>query len=537
MKTNAFTLVSILLILQVLVTGNTVGAEDKTSPPPGLKAAGPTGGRTSELDRILEDHRLWVASKGVEGNRAILTDFPLNNMDLREARLSGADLSGVVAYNADLSGADLSEANLTRADLREANLTRANLYGADLQNAILSRAKLNGAILTAAKLQRAQLNQAELNDAFLIRADLEEADLTEAHLEECNLYMANLKRAALNAAILIEADLTASDLTYAQLEKADLTRAKLQKPAEYLEMETMSLTDLSHALLNDAVMVETNMSGIIARDAKFKGTDLTRANLSESTLSSANFHNAILLEARFVDAVMNDVILLDCTVDGASLVHADLTGSTFEPKTVENVLFTGVVGLSTLKFTQITPIVSLRNSAREAGLRTEERALTAALRKYRLDEATISERVFEYVFFDFFTDSGENPWKSLLILSLLFLVFSVVYMVALVKQSGDGIFKVWQPTRVRQDLGSDEPEKIEFNRMVDLKTAFYFSLISAFGIGWRELNVGNWIARMQRREYSLMGTGWVRTVAGIQSLLSVYLLALWALTYFSRPFG
>ena len=65
---------------------------------------------------------------------------------------------------------------------------------------------------------------------------------------------------------------------------------------------------------------------------------------------------------------------------------------------------------------------------------------------------------------------------------------------------------------------------------------FYFSLLSAFSLGWRELNVGNWITRIQKREYTLRATGWVRTVAGLQSLLSVYLLALWVLTYFGRPF-
>ena len=54
--------------------------------------------------------------------------------------------------------------------------------------------------------------------------------------------------------------------------------------------------------------------------------------------------------------------------------------------------------------------------------------------------------------------------------------------------------------------------------------------ISAFSLGWRELNVGTWITRMQPREYMLRATGWVRTVSGIQSLLSVYLLALWVLT-------
>jgi hypothetical protein len=68
------------------------------------------------------------------------------------------------------------------------------------------------------------------------------------------------------------------------------------------------------------------------------------------------------------------------------------------------------------------------------------------------------------------------------------------------------------------------------------RTSLYFSLLSAFHLGWREFNVGTWIARVQSREYTLRATGWVRTVSGIQSLLSVYLLAVWVLTYFGRPF-
>ena len=52
----------------------------------------------------------------------------------------------------------------------------------------------------------------------------------------------------------------------------------------------------------------------------------------------------------------------------------------------------------------------------------------------------------------------------------------------------------------------------------------------------KRFNVGSWIARVQAHEYTLRATGWVRVVAGLQSLLSVYLLALWALTYFGRPF-
>ena len=64
----------------------------------------------------------------------------------------------------------------------------------------------------------------------------------------------------------------------------------------------------------------------------------------------------------------------------------------------------------------------------------------------------------------------------------------------------------------------------------------YFSMLSAFHIGWRDLNVGTWITRIQPTEFALRGRGWVRIASGLQSLMSVYLVAMWVLTYFGRPF-
>ena len=61
--------------------------------------------RQEDLNKILESHKLWLDTGGVEGARA----------NLSEANLSGAYLSG----------ANLSEANLSEADLSEANLSRA----------------------------------------------------------------------------------------------------------------------------------------------------------------------------------------------------------------------------------------------------------------------------------------------------------------------------------------------------------------------------------------------------------------------------
>ena len=61
----------------------------------------------AKLDKILEDHKLWLKTNGEKGKRA----------DLRFANLSYADLS-----SADLRFADLRFANLSYADLSSADL-------------------------------------------------------------------------------------------------------------------------------------------------------------------------------------------------------------------------------------------------------------------------------------------------------------------------------------------------------------------------------------------------------------------------------
>jgi hypothetical protein len=150
-----------------------------------------------------------------------------------------------------------------------------------------------------------------------------------------------------------------------------------------------------------------------------------------------------------------------------------------------------------------------------------------------------------------------NPGRPLEIMGLGLFLFTLPYLLALRScNRGTGIWLVLPPDRIIGGGSIVRPfnltgrtpfRPLPPGRWPRLKArlrrglrrvrlAFYFSLLSAFNLGWRELNVGSWISRLQKREYVLRATGWVRTVAGLQSLLSVYLLALWVLTYFGRPF-
>ena len=89
---------------------------------------------------------------------------------------------------------------------------------------------------------------------------------------------------------------------------------------------------------------------------------------------------------------------------------------------------------------------------------------------------------------------------------------------------------------VRLYIEEKTAKKAKFMSWKTLNTAMYFSLITSTHLGWRDINLGSWISRLQGEHYTFNATGWLRTVSGIQSLLCIYLIAIWALTQFSLFF-
>ena len=90
-----------------------------------------------ELDKILDNHKLWLSSGGEKGERANLRSANLSDANLSYADLSDADLRSANLSSADLHNANLSDANLSYADLRYADLRDADLRSANLSDANL----------------------------------------------------------------------------------------------------------------------------------------------------------------------------------------------------------------------------------------------------------------------------------------------------------------------------------------------------------------------------------------------------------------
>ena len=387
-------------------------------------------------------------------------------------------------------------------EMRRANLCRADLSRADLQGVNLSYANLQGADLSRADLQGANLSRADLQGANLGSTNLEEADLRGAHLQEAYLTGANLQKA---------------DLFIAKLQKANLSGAQLQK---------------------------SNLTGASLQEA-----DLFLAKLQEANLTNVNLQEA-------------------------ELRGALLQGAVYEPKPGMLPNFWNMTepgnGLETLLFHQTSAgLTALREGFKKGGMRTQERQLTYAIehtkqlqawnpwwyapkvedeRPWPEQLAGKSESLFSYILFELPSHYGMAPGRALWGLLSFIPGFALLYWLALQHASRrSGLWMIVPADRLTRGRGQKRVVRIrpqtaktwreglrgEFRLF---RTSLYFSLLSAFHVGWREFNVGTWITRMQPREYTLRATGWVRTVSGIQSLLSVYLLALWVLTYFGRPF-
>jgi hypothetical protein len=365
------------------------------------------------------------------------------------------------------------------------------------------------------------LTEADLSNAFLERANLSEADLRQADLNTAYLFGANLRRADLNGANLSGASLNNADLNRANLSLANLSGAELSVAA--LTEANLRLADLSGAVLEgadlfDADLRDTNLSG-----ANLRGANLSGANLGQVNLTGADLRQANLAHARIDPRYETDLPNFEYwqSVEHLSQVIIPNNAATLG------------------KFQR------LREDFRVSGLRTEERGVTAALARAqtRAPEMNPLERVFRVVAFDATSEYGNSPGRPLGILFFVGLLFALPYTFSLTRSPrGRGaIWRVWNEDRLLDLSGEKDRKKREqlsglaFRKALAL--GIYFSLLSAFHFGWRDLNVGSWITRIQPREYALRASGWVRALSGIQSLLSVYLVALATLAYFGRPFG
>jgi Pentapeptide repeats (8 copies) len=317
--------------------------------------------------------------------------------------------------------------------------------------------------------------------------------------------------------------------------------------------------DPRRANLCDANLRDAGLIGAYLGDANLDGANLRGAYLGDAILRGANLGDAILDHANLFSANLGGANLRGTLLIQANLVNTYLD---FDSDTLPKIS-PGIASAQNLQLVRFhdetAALVKLRKEFKDLGLRTQENQLTYAIRRTELERKrrnsgdfvhTRTERIFNTVLFAWTCQYGMSPGHSLLLVTRCAVFFTIFYVLAQYFPGLGGIWVVWdeqRPDKMQQNEPSQrlvgfpyEPAARPRGRSRSLLSvvtlAAYFSLLSALRIGWSGLNFGTWITRMQLREYSLHATGWIRFASGLQSLISVYLVALAILTYFGNPF-
>ena len=380
-----------------------------------------------------------------------------------------------------------------------------------------------------------------------IRADLTNADLTSADLKAVNL----------SEAVMSGVNLTKADLSGTFLNNANLSGAQF--------FETTFFGVAENVNLNNASIWRTKISGILKKanlsNAKIIAADLKSAVLTEVDLSGAYISDSNFTNAYLAKANLSKAIVLDGDWTDANLRLTDVRGLRFEPsKNPDTRAVSGAINLEFMTYANSPDAVTLlRNSLRESGFDDAQRKITYALKnrqnELRRENGGVFKLLYYYlnlVFFDWTVRYGMQPERALIIMIYLWLIFAVIYDLFIHFPGRSGIFLV--KNRVRKSLSLTSAirlhprvipptkNKLKYVWLCFLsewrvfRISLFFSATSALHLGYGGLDFGEWLRMLTKREYQLKPKHWSRSISGLQSLTSLYLLALWVLTEFGNPF-
>ncbi len=395
-----------------------------------------------------------------------------------------------------------------------------------------------------------QGHQLDLRGASLARVDMSGWPLILAIMDSANLEGANLTGAVLIKARLMGANLKLARLDGAWLDGADLRKANLQgAQAREAHFSTADLTDANLSRLKRSVKLSYTINWPTVTPDTWTAETPLHDSLTATLLNGADFSSARARGAQFTGAVLA----------GSSFLLTDLEDAFFDPDSLPTAsALAEAQGLRTLRYYgNPAALVRCATEFADNGFRHQEREIICALQRH---EAGFIKRVF----FDWTCEYGSNLGRPLLLVLWLWVISVCCYYVSLFGEHASGI-------RLIEPIGNRDSRKRDWKKFLDEKQenyvfelrcsneslvghwpnprlvrlplcvrlvwwASFFSTISAFNIGFRDINFGRWLRLLTRREFDLRPYGWVRVISGLQALISVYLVALWILSFAGTPF-
>ncbi|MDX2130312.1 MAG: pentapeptide repeat-containing protein [Chloroherpetonaceae bacterium] len=267
-------------------------------------------------------------------------------------------------------------------------------------------------------------------------------------------------------------------------------------------------------------------------NADFSFRDLSHVQMSKAKLEGANFSGANLDSATLNDADLRKANFLGASLKNSHLGGADMSEVNFEINSefLPNLMsFRRAKNIEFMQYNNYPDaLYQLRNNFAEIGREDISskigRAIEYSKTRKLLEDKNYMKALFRLVFWEWTTDYGLAQLRALLILIGLIPFFAVIYFVAILSSNQRLIYKILPADRIDGD-GNRIVSPIKERGWIAFGTATKLSVFSAFAVGFREFDIGSWLYRLQGSESFLIPKGWVRSITGLQSLISLILLS------------
>ena len=248
----------------------------------------------------------------------------------------------------------------------------------------------------------------------------------------------------------------------------------------------------------------TDLENAVLIKANFISANLYDAFLRRAILDKSNFLDAKMFNTRLMYASLRNVNLKDANLEEADVDYADLKGAVYEPKKHPNTYQIALArNLSYLRYKDNSiPLNELKKRFKDGGFTYQYKEVVAALRR-------VEGGVMSYILFDVTCEYGSNPLRPLLLIFVIIPIFMIIYVIALKSSTSSGIYLLYTGARVNTGKERMRIIKLYYQYsgfrcfVYSIRSAMVFSILSAFNIGFKEVNVSQWLRLAQPREFDL----------------------------------
>jgi pentapeptide repeat protein len=182
---------------------------------------------------------------------------------------------------------------------------------------------------------------------------------------------------------------------------------------ELLSSHALEASIIPNASCVGPVFERRNLCGIVLEHASFPGAVMLNADLSGARLQWSDFTGADFGFANLRGADLSNAIL-----SGARFQRADVANATFQVSAEQRLPqaenWALVRGLSDIRIVDPKTLIAfqgLRQELKSAGLRNEERAVTAAIQRTIMRNDGPPERMVKQILFELTSHYGANPFR------------------------------------------------------------------------------------------------------------------------------